>query len=155
MFPTYGANTKVVALRYLASPSRAERGEILVYREARSDGNYDYVWRVIGLPGETVEIRDDVVFIDGSSLTQELQSQQGALSIRREHAGSRTYLIAVLNEAGPKLSNSAPVVVPAGQLFLMGDNRHNAHDSRLTGCVPLESVRARVLGTLIGGRSTP
>lgn len=156
MFPSYPASTKVLAAEYLLAPASIERGEVVVYTQQGPTGRYDFIWRVIGLPGETVEVRDDVVLIDGAPLAQAVQSGDGEVSVRREQAGAGSYLIAVPTKpTRQEASNHPPVVVPAGNLFLMGDNRHHAHDSRATGCVPMQSVRARVLATLVAGSQSP
>jgi signal peptidase I len=151
MFPTYPAATKVLTVRYLGAPS-VDRGDIVVFREERPDGSYDFIWRVIGLPGETVEVRDDVVHIDGAPLAQSPEPSSGDLRILRESTGSSSHLIALpATKPSASAANHGPVVVPPASLFLMGDNRHNAHDSRAVGCIPMSTVWSRAVATLVEG----
>jgi len=92
------------------------RGDIVV---VQVDG-YDVppIKRVIGLPGETIEIREGHVWVDGRSLDED-------------------YL------ADIEQGDFGPYTVPAGHVFVMGDNRNVSGDSRLFGSVPLTNVWGR------------
>ena len=95
------------------------RQQVVIFR-APLPGAPDYVKRVIGVPGDTVEIRRGVVWVNGAPLTE-------------------PYLDAAPN---PK-DNFAPVKVPPASYFVMGDNRDNSYDSRSWGFVP----RSAIVGT--------
>jgi signal peptidase I len=84
--------------------------------------NEDFIKRVVGLPGETIEIRDDVVYVDGEPLDEPY-----------------------LSDASRSQNGDFPSqVVPANSLFVMGDNRGNSADSRFgLGFVPVEKVIGR------------
>lgn len=97
------------------------RGDIVVFEYPR-DVSKDYIKRVIGLPGDQVEIRDGQVFVNGEELDQPYLQ------------GAATYCVAGFACQG------GPVTVPAGEIFVMGDNRANSSDSREWGPLPLDRV---------------
>lgn len=98
-----------------------KRQQIIVFRAPLpQEGNPDFIKRVIGLPGDTLEIRAGVVYIDGQPLREPYR------------------------EAAPNPNEyRGPWHVPAGEYFMMGDNRENSYDSRYWGFVP----RANIIGT--------
>jgi len=95
------------------------RQQLIIFRSVVEPGT-DLVKRVIGLPGETVEVRDRLVFVNGSPLAE-------------------PYLAAPMG-ANEKFG---PVQVPPDSYFVMGDNRANSYDSRFWGTVP----RRNIVGT--------
>lgn len=97
------------------------RGDIVVFEYPR-DVSKDYIKRVIGLPGDTVEIRDGQVLVNGEVLDQPYLE------------GVPTYCVAGY------ACQVGPVEVPAGHIFVMGDNRANSSDSREWGPLPLDRV---------------
>jgi signal peptidase I len=79
----------------------------------------DFIKRVIGLPGEEVKIRDHIVYVDGTPLTEPYLTDQARRS----------------------MGDYGPVTVPDGSLFVMGDNRGNSNDSRAgLGFIPVDKV---------------
>ena len=94
-----------------------ERGEIVVLHP-QDDGTVPLIKRVVGLPGETIAIHDDQVFIDGNPLEE-------------------PYLRVVTHGYYP------PTLIPADAIFVMGDNRDRSRDSRMFGTVPLEDLVGR------------
>ncbi len=112
------------------------RGHVVIFKYP-DDPNKDYVKRVIGLPGETVEIRDKAVLIDGKPL-EEHYTRFEEPPLRRDDPeyGFR---------AESERDNYGPVTVPTGQLFVMGDNRDNSRDSRYWGFLPEDQVKGRAV----------
>lgn len=94
-----------------------QRGDVIVFRYPR-DLTKDYIKRVIGLPGESVEVRNGQVFVNDQALPEPFQPNPG------------TY-------------TSPPTVVPANQVYVMGDNRNNSSDSHLWGPLPEEDIVGR------------
>jgi len=104
---------------------KPEREEIIVFREPRQ-GKKDYIKRVIGLPGDRVELKNKILTING-----QIQEDSHAY-----FAGNRFR---------PEIDNYGPVTVPEGHYFMMGDNRDNSSDSRVWGFVPFENIRGKAL----------
>ena len=98
------------------------------------DPNIDYVKRVIGLPGETIEISMDRVLING-----EFVDEPYAYFEPEEKSSRQAQDI---TDAEP-VSRFGPIVIPEGKLFVMGDNRYNSVDSRYFGFVELEKVKSK------------
>ena len=88
-------------------------------------GEKDFIKRIIGLPGDTVEMRDGTVFVNDEPLPEAPAAEGGYLSSR-------------------DLTDFGPLEVPAGHYFMMGDNRPNSADSRYgLGMIPREDVIGR------------
>ncbi len=95
-----------------------ERQQVVVFR-APLPGSPDFIKRVIGVPGDHLEIRDGAVWINGRPLVE-------------------PYLIG--SHTGPDDSKYNSVTVPPGHYFVMGDNRDNSYDSRYWGFLPRENI---------------
>ncbi len=108
------------------------RGDIVVFRFPE-DTDKDFIKRIIGLPGETVEVRDKEVFINGQRLNDPWA-----------HYADRI----ILPSGVQPRDNFGPVKVPEGQYFVMGDNRDQSYDSRFWfrgkgGYVPREDIAGK------------
>ncbi len=104
------------------------RQQIVIFKPPFDPAQPDYVKRVIGLPGETVDVHDGAVWINGKKLVENY-------TIGRSEPPGRSQLIAPFT--------GLPFTVPKDCYFVMGDNRENSLDSRYWGCVP----RNDILGT--------
>ena len=107
------------------------RGDIIIF-PCPKDPSVDFIKRVVGLGGETIEIRDKQVFING-----QLIAESYAI-----HTDART----IPGTAMPR-DNFGPVEIPHGFFFVMGDNRDNSNDSRFWGFVGQKSVSGRAFLT--------
>ncbi|MDR0476505.1 MAG: signal peptidase I [Desulfobulbaceae bacterium] len=110
--------------KLLVPISEPKRGDVVVFRFPK-DPSTDYIKRVVGLPGDTVEIRDKLVYINGAQATD-------------PHAHFTDGMIPDIAR-GPR-DEFGPVQVPKGSFFVMGDNRDNSYDSRFWGFVPEENI---------------
>ena len=94
-----------------------KRGDVICFHYPR-DPSRSFVKRVVGLPGETIEVRDQEVLINGAPL-------------------SEPYVSPEYNQLA---THFGPAVVPEGSVFVLGDNRDHSNDSRAWGPVPLSLV---------------
>lgn len=97
-------------------------GDIIVFRHP-TEGK-DFIKRCVGLPGDTVELRDDVLYLNGTPLDEPYK---------------------ILHGYGGSMSNFGPVIVPGGHLFMMGDNRHNSFDSRSWGPLDQRHIKGKAM----------
>jgi signal peptidase I len=113
-----------------------QRGHVVVFKFPE-DPARDFIKRVIGLPGEKVEIRDKVVYIDGEALNEPY--------VRfLEPARPRSDPEYGLRGEGIR-DNWGPRIVPEGKLLVLGDNRDNSRDGRFWGFLPEDQVKGRAL----------
>ena len=111
------------------------RGDIVVFKYPE-DPERDYIKRVIGLPGETVEVRAKKVYIDGKGIDEPyVHFLQPPASDGEFHEVTS---FDVRERYGP-------VTVPAGQYFMMGDNRDNSADSRYWGFLRRDYIKGKAL----------
>ncbi len=113
-----------------------KRGDVLVFKFPE-DPTRDFIKRVIALPGETFEIQDKQVLIDGKAIT-EPYAHFNEPPLKRTDPDYGLY--------GEDLrDNFGPQKVPADQLMMMGDNRDNSRDSRFWGTLPVSQVKGRAV----------
>lgn len=137
--PGFDLARKLFALRDV------RRGDIVVFRFPE-DPNTDFVKRVIGEPGDTVMIRDKQVFING-----EKHHEPYTL-----HVDDQIYpLEPALPEPYRSRDQFGPYTVPAGQYFVMGDNRDRSNDSRFWGPVPREMIKGKAFLVYWSFRGNP
>jgi signal peptidase I len=101
-----------------------ERGDVIVFRFPK-DRSVDYIKRVVGVPGDTITIKDKKLFINGAPVAD-------------PHAHFTSAMI-LDGKAGPR-DNFGPVTVPKDAVFVMGDNRDNSFDGRFWGFVDQRDI---------------
>ncbi len=134
--------------------SEPERGDVVVFKLPR-DPSTDYIKRVIGLPGDEIQVKEGILYINSQAVPREKTDDYVSVDDRgRETRVDRyveilpngvSYDVLELGDNG--YGDNTPVYkVPAGHFFMMGDNRDNSTDSRFlshVGYVPFENFVGR------------
>jgi len=138
--------------------SEPQRGDVVVFRLPRDDST-DYIKRVIGLPGDRIQVTHGLLSINGQPVKREriedaIDSEEGMPPMRVKRwretlPNGVSYTTLDLQDDG-FLDNTQEYVVPPGNYFMMGDNRDNSTDSRVlnqVGYVPFQNLigRAQVI----------
>lgn len=116
------------------------RGDIIVFDSKASDKRL--VKRVVGIPGDTVALRENILYINGERLSYTEIDTDAGTSDQIENLLGVEHVIRVKN-GGSLASNFAPVVVPEGYYLALGDNRDNSADSRFIGFIPRDEIVGR------------
>jgi signal peptidase I len=147
MLPTIEVNDRVMVNKLAYNWGEPQRGDVVVFRDPREEeveesipeavirsvleavgirtrGRDDLIKRVIGLPGETVEVRSNQILIDGSPLEEDYLAQDSFMP------------------------DEPPIVVAEDEVFVMGDNRNASFDSRRFGPVPLDDLIGEAFVTI-------
>jgi signal peptidase I len=141
--------------KYFTKQSLPQRGDMIVFKYPK-DPSINYIKRVIGLPGDTIEVKEKIVYINGEPM--DLKEVDGSKFIRemeRKYQGNRFKFYKT------KLGNKEFIiqqdidniytsyldktVIPEDAVFVMGDNRDFSSDSREWGHVPLNYIRGKAV----------
>jgi signal peptidase I len=121
---------------YKLLPYRSpERGDVVVFKYP-VDPRRDFIKRCVAVGGDTVEVRDKQLYINGVEQIEPYVVHKATTMIPNQPS--------VRPSMRPR-DNFGPYVVPPGTVFCMGDNRDNSSDSRFWGPVPLENIKGRAL----------
>ncbi len=131
-----------------------QRGDVVVFKLPK-DNSTDYIKRVIGLPGDKIQVTDGVLHINGHAMKRErvedfvtadaFGQPTRMRQFRETLPEGKSYLTLDMVDNG-YLDNTEVYTVPAGHYFMMGDNRDNSSDSRVlnqVGYVPFENLVGR------------
>jgi signal peptidase I len=131
-----------------------KRGEIVVFRNPKQLG-VDFIKRVIGLPGDKIQMKEGVLIINGSPVERTFEKDFQETDDHGQPVKGKQYTETLSNGVSYHIwkttdegnANNTPVYeVPAGQFFVMGDNRDNSEDSRFTnelGFIPADNLIGR------------
>jgi signal peptidase I len=135
MVPTLQVGDRIMVNKLSYDFHSVHRGDIVVFKRPPLEmQNFpDLVKRVIGLPGETISTQDGHIYINGKLLNEPWLPP-----------GPQSYTGALPGDDYPQFNMPGPVKIPAGDYFVMGDNRTDSEDSRFFGPIP---------GSLIVGRA--
>jgi signal peptidase I len=146
--------------------SEPKRGDVVVFKFP-PDPSVDYIKRVVGLPGDKIQVRNGQLFINDTAVQRVKTGQIDNPDITEEPRPIDVYRETLPNgvsydtlDISPDSigDNTREWTVPAGHYFMMGDNRDNSSDSRFTvGFVPAENLvgRANLVFFSIAGKASP
>ena len=144
-----------------------ERGDVVVFVYPGSDedqlshwldlpfppiATLDYVKRIVALPGDEVEVRDNVLYLNGEAQSRTFIERQDFVddacnryptSHYTESLDGHEHEILTATTFGARIGDFPPTVVPEGHVFAMGDNRDHSSDSRRWGFVPLRNLKGK------------
>jgi signal peptidase I len=140
MLPTLQIGDRIIVNKLSYHLHDVHRGDIVVFaRPPLEDQEYaDLVKRVIGLPGETISSKNGSVYINGKKLN-EPWLPPGPDSFTGPLAG---------DDPHPQFNLPGPVKIPAGEYFVMGDNRTDSEDSRFFGPIPKSLIVGRAVAVI-------
>ena len=130
----YGPTTSAVE-RAILPIGTISRGDVLVFKYPEQPDR-DFIKRVIGLPGDGLEVREKKVYINGTALDEPYAHYLTPIS-----EGSSFHEVTSFDVR----DRYGPVTVPANHYFMMGDNRDNSEDSRFWGFMPRSYVKGKAL----------
>ena len=125
MEPNFHDNEYLLTDKLSYRFSKPQRGEIVVFKAPPTNYEEEYIKRIIAIPGDTVEIIGDQMYVNGELLNEPYLA-----------AGLRT-------EPGGFLGRGQIITLPAGAYFMMGDNREHSKDSRHFGFVPEDKITGK------------
>lgn len=135
----------------LFSTGTPRRGDVVVVRNP-DGGSIPFVKRLIGLPGDVVELKNEVLTINGEvmpiKLLPPLAADDGeTVLFGTEELTGRSHPVRILPDR-PAFRNFGPITVPDGEVFVMGDNRDESRDARFFGTRPASDLLGRAVGIM-------
>ena len=136
----------------LFSVGNPNRGDLILYYDTHKENVA--IKRVIGLPGDSIELRENIIYVNELAAEQEVLSRKEYGSIPSINDLGELVLKEMLEDCSYSITytpqkvesaNHGPVVVPVKQYFILGDNRDNSHDSRFIGFIDRDQIKGRVI----------
>ena len=142
----YGASVPGTAMR-LPAFGKPARGDVVVFTPPH-EPDKNYVKRLIGLPGDTLQMRDKVLFRNGTMVPEPYAQREDPMDVYDPRMQWQLdYLVGPPNGVNyrPTRDNWGPIAVPEGRYFVLGDNRDDSEDSRYWGFVSSSTVKGKPL----------
>lgn len=125
----------------LLSLNKPKHGEIIVFDSEAAENRL--IKRVVGLPGDTVSMSNEQVYLNGQAVDYQPVSYKQNIYLNTELLGNITHKVNIDNKASKSLANFGPVLVPKGHYLVLGDNRRHSADSRVYGFVPHHELKGK------------
>lgn len=159
MKPTLLVGDFILVNKLVYRFSEPQRGDIVVFKYP-IDPNIDFIKRIIALPGEEVEVRNNQVFINGKPLPLievGRGEENGVRKVIYEEVlpESKKHKVQFYEDFPFSKRDFGPVVVPPNHYFVMGDNRDNSEDSRYWGFLPKENIVGKAFVIYFSGDVPP
>ncbi len=126
-----------------------KRGDIIVFKTP-TDNKTDYIKRVVGIPGDTLEMKNNLLLINNKAILSEKISMETYKSfevskIKETLPNGNYYNVFEFERTFEDLNtnNFSKITIPKDQFYVLGDNRDNSQDSRFIGLIPLENIVGR------------
>jgi signal peptidase I len=153
MFPTIGLNDRILANKIAYRKADPQYGDIILFHPPTGDWRSTYIKRIVALGGDTVEIRNEEVYVNGRKLPRELVGPRTAVvnpagktvggKVYKQWNGRAKYTIFLADARPPADANLAETTVPEHYCFVLGDARDNSLDSRQFGPIPCAVIMGR------------
>jgi len=132
--------------RYIIPIKKPKRGDVVVFKWPR-DERKDFIKRVVGIEGDTIEIKNDVLYVNDEKIKKKYvgKYRDDNIAVADKYLElfdkSQHYIL----DEYIKNENYGPVIVPKNSIFVMGDNRDNSHDSRYWRFVSLNKLKGKAI----------
>jgi signal peptidase I len=143
MCPTIAFDDRILGNKICYQDEDPQRGDIVVFRPV-VNRKIRYVKRIVAVAGDTVEMKNNELYINGDKLAREKISLLNKGAIYSEDNGRIKYTIQLTESKEKPISDFEPLTVPEHHCYVLGDNRNGSFDSRNFGCIPLVTIIARV-----------
>lgn len=128
MQPTLHNQDQMIVNKFIYSVDDPERFDIVVFHASKEQ---DFIKRIIGLPGEHVAVKDDVLYINGESVKE---------PFLREIKGKKMSNQTLTGDFQLEELPGGYKTIPEGYVLVLGDNRNNSADSRVLGLIPQDTI---------------
>lgn len=125
MEPSFHTNEYILTSKATYKFRSPQRGDVVVFKSPKNP-DIEYIKRIIGLPGDKIMVQNGEVYVNDKLMNENYISDKTNVW------------------EGGFIKNSIPIIVPEGELFVLGDNRPRSSDSREFGPIPIESVIGQV-----------